>query len=465
MPKECVKIEISIMKVLLLLPDAKMHKLSIAGHIRSMREAPLTLASLAAMAPEKLNMDFTVVDGSIDAIPVEDDFDLVGISVMTGTANAAYAIADRFRSRGIAVVLGGVHVTVMPDEACLHADSIVIGMAERVWPELLSDFVSGRLRKRYRDDRSQSGDWIKGLPAPRMDLIRTSGYMVAGSVQATRGCSKCCDFCSVPTVWKRFQKRPVADVVRDVKRLKGKLIAFGDVNLIDDVEYAKELFSALIPLKKIWGGLATTEVADDDELFELMVKSGCRYLLIGFESVNQSALNSIAKGFNRDSRYKELVRRLHKSHISVQGCFVFGFDDDRVDIFDDTVDRVTELKIDIPRYSIYTPYPGTRLFDRLVAEDRIVSFNWDDYDTMHVVYRPKMMTCTELYDGFKRAYGKTFKLKNIARRVASLNISCPINFAGNLAYRIFTKRLKTDPRFAMPHSCDPVSGNISKEGA
>jgi radical SAM superfamily enzyme YgiQ (UPF0313 family) len=379
-------------------------------------------------------------------------FDLVGISVMTGTAHSAYRLADHFRNRSIPVVLGGVHVTIMPEEAEQHADSIVSGMAEKTWPGLLRDFADGCLKVRYEDNNSTIDEWARDLPAPRMDLIRRNGYMIPNSVQATRGCSKNCDFCSVPAVWKRFQKRPVADVIRDVERLKGRFICFGDVNLIDDVEYAKELFSGLIPLNKTWGGLTTTEVLKDAELFELMVKSGCKFLLIGFESINQPSLNSIAKGFNQKSDYKNIIQQLHKAHISVQGCFVFGFDYDDKDVFGATAEKVQELKIDIPRYSIYTPYPGTRLFNRLKSEDRILSYNWDDYDTMHVVYQPKQMSCKELYDGFRWAYKTTFKFGHIVKRVASLNVSCPINLAGNLTYKLFVKRLYSDQRFALPYS-------------
>lgn len=439
------------MKVLLIMPDAKMHKLKIGSMVRSMREAPLSLAALAALAPDELGIEFELVDGSIDRIPLQSNPDLVGISVITGTANDAYRIADHFRDRNIPVVLGGVHPTIMPDEARAHADSVVVGMAEKTWPQLLTDFVSGNLKPRY-ENKECTDPWLTDIPSPRMDLIRRSGYMIPNSVQATRGCSKNCDFCSVPTVWNRFQKRPVADVIADIKKLRGGYIGFGDVNLIDDIEYAKELFAGLIPLKKKWGGLATTEVTKDPELFDLMVKSGCKFLLIGFESINQSSLNAIAKGFNKDNEYKELIRQLHAAGISVQGCFVFGFDDDDGAIFKETFERVQQLKIDIPRYSIYTPYPGTRLFERMMAEGRILSLNWDDYDTMHVVYQPKKLSCEQLYDGFKWAYKETFRFKHIVHRTATLSWSCPINLVGNLAYKMFVKRLYGGPRFAFPYA-------------
>ncbi len=264
--------------ILLILPDAKMHKLRLGSTVRSMREAPLTLASLAAMAPSDVPVEFTLVDGSVDAIPFDSDVDLVGISVMTGTALEAYRIADRFRARHIPVVLGGVHVTLCPAEAQQHGDAIVTGIAQWCWQDLLRDFCDGRLKSHYQEG-PLDGPWMEGIPTPRLDLMRRSGYMVPHSVQATRGCSKQCDFCSVPAVWKRFQKRPVADVIRDIEAYPSRTIAFGDVNLIDDVDHAKELFTAMIPLRRRWGGLATTEVLRDPELLDLMTRSGCRFFV------------------------------------------------------------------------------------------------------------------------------------------------------------------------------------------
>ncbi len=448
--------------ILLLLPDAKMHKLKIGTHVRSMREAPLTLASLAAMAPAEFEFNFVLIDGSIDPIPWEMNPDLVGISVMTGTANEAYRIADHFRQKGVIVVLGGVHTTLMPQEAAQHADSMVIGMADTAWKDLLTDFCHQKLKSCYDGTKSEN-DWLCDIPSPRLDLIRRSGYMVPDSVQATRGCSKKCDFCSVPPVWNRFQKRPIADIVRDIQKCRGPYLAFGDVNLIDDLTYARELFTALIPLKKKWGGLATTEILHEPELLELMGRSGCQFLLIGFESVNQPSLNQIAKGFNRSNDYKELVYRLHRAGISVQGCFVFGFDHDDTTVFSHTVQQVQELRIDIPRYSIYTPYPGTRLFSRLEAEQRILSYNWDDYDTMHVVFEPKNMSSNALYTGFKWAYRETFRMKHILQRTCGFHVSFPINLVGNITYRQFVKRLYRDRRFRSPYSIHHAAKNYHTE--
>ena len=444
------------MRVLLMLPDGHIHKIRIGAFVRSMREAPLTLTTLAALAPRDLNIDFRLVDESIDAVPLDDQADLVGISVLTGTAPRAYALAKHFRLRGIPVVLGGVHVTIMPEEVMHHADSVVLGPAERTWPQLLRDFSKGHLDRVYKNDGLPSG-FLTEIPTPRRDLQRSSGSMIPNTVMATRGCQHTCDFCTVPRVWPGYAKRPVEEVLRDIRSIPGRLLAFNDVSLVEDVDYAKELFEAMIPLKRRWGALATVRVVDDPELLELMAKSGCRYLLIGFESVSQTALREIGKGFNREQEYKSIMEALHAYGISVQGTFMFGFDHDDASIFEATVQRVIDLKVDIPRYSILTPYPGTRLYTRLLAEKRLLSFNWEDYDTMHVVFQPAKMSPDELYRGFKWAYRETFKIPHIVRRTLSLGFAGPINFVGNLAYKRFVRRLCTDERYAKPFSVNWAS--------
>jgi radical SAM superfamily enzyme YgiQ (UPF0313 family) len=437
------------MRILLIMPDAHMHKLRIGPFVRSMREAPLTLTTLAAMVPP--GIEVKLVDGSVDPVPMNEPADLVGISVITGCARPAYALADHFRRRGIPVVLGGVHVTILPGEAIQHADSIVIGRGEGVWPRLIEDFRRGKLQPVYRE-LPLSGHVLPGVPPPRRDLQRSSGYMLPNAVQATRGCKRTCDFCTVNAVWPRYLKRPVADVVRDIRNIPGRRFGFNDVSLIDDAEYARELFTAIAPLRKRWGGLVTADSLQDTELLDLMARSGCVYLLVGFESGNQAALLDIRKNFNKTLRYRDLVHSLHRRGITVQGCFVFGFDHDDASVFESTVQLVQDLGVDIPRYSLYTPYPGTPLFDRLLAENRILSFNWNDYDTMHVVIQPALMTPEELYGGFKWAYKETFRVGRILQRVNRPDIRCAINFVGNLAYRIFVHRLYTEPRFATPYS-------------
>ena len=291
-----------IMRILLIMPDAHMHKLRLGSFVRSMREAPLTLTTLAALVPPP-GVEVKLVDGSVDGFRWTNPADLVGISVITGCARPAYALARHFRRRGIPVVLGGVHVTILPGEAIQHADSIVIGRGESAWPRLIEDFRRGRLKRVYREHPCRTMCWPR-CPLPRRDLQRRSGYMLPNTVQATRGCRRTCDFCTVNAVWPRYLKRPVADVVRDVRSIQGGHFGFNDVSLVDDAEYARELFTAIAPLRKKWGGLVTADSLQNTELLDLMVRSGCVYLLVGFESGDQATLQGIRKNFNKTLRYK-----------------------------------------------------------------------------------------------------------------------------------------------------------------
>ncbi len=428
------------MRILLLLPDGRIHRIRTGRRWRSLREAPLTLTSLAALVPSELGAEIHIVDESIDPVPTAEGFDLVGISVLTGTAARAYDLADRFRASGATVVLGGVHVSLLPEEAAAYADAIVTGFAERTWPRLLRDFAAGRLERRYND----SGVQLADLPRPRRDLQRASGYMMPNTVFATRGCKGACDFCSVPAAGFGWQTRPVAEVVDEIAALPGRRFAFSDVSLTEDRAYACRLFTALKPLGKRWGGLATTRIGDDPELLDLMAESGCRYLLIGFESFSTTGLAAIRKGFNDPGSYSRLMAMMHDRGIVVQGCFVFGFDSDGPEVFESTVAMVDELRIDIPRYAIYTPYPGTRAYERLAAEGRLLHRHWPHYDTQHVVFRPAQMSPDELDEGFRWAYRRTFGLRSMVSRTVAGGWWFPVTLVGNLAYRRFIARLQAE---------------------
>lgn len=428
------------MKILLVLAKGQLHRLDFGPINMSYREAPLTATMLAALVPNDLDADIRIVDESVSTIPFDETFDLVGISLLTGTAVRGYEIADQFRKKGTTVVLGGIHVTLMPEEARKHADCIVIGFAEQTWPQLLRDFVRGILRSEYKSDISN----INNLPIPRRDLQKKLGYAAPNTIFATRGCKGNCDFCSVVAGNYGWHKRPVADVINDINQIKQKLVVFNDVNLTEDADYAKELFTAIIPLKKKWGGLASTQIVHDDELIELMGKSGCCYILLGFESIENSALRGMRKGFNRFEEYKTVVQKLHKQNIIVQGCFIFGMDGEKKDIFDKTVEAIHQLKIDIPRFALSTPYPKTVLFERLKSESRLLHQNWQFYDTQHVVIVPDNMSPQELDEGFKKAFRDTFRVKNIMRRMKAAKKNHLISFVGNMAYKSYIRKLNAD---------------------
>jgi len=405
-----------------------------------MRYAPLTLTTLASLVPPELNADVRIIDEGVDDIPDDLEADLVGISAITGTAPRAYEIAARLRSRGVKVVIGGVHPTLMPEEAMANADSTVVGYAEESWPALLRDFAAGRMARRYDQSPTLS---LANLPFPQRELFDTSLVNVAHTLEATRGCIYQCEFCVVPAAWGKPLQKPVADVVADIRQMRAKRLIFLDLNLIADSAYAKELFTALIPLKVQWGGLATTTIAWDDELLDLAARSGCRGLLIGFESLNQASLLETKKAFNMRRSYYEVVRKIRERKIALMGCFVFGFDHDSISTFDETVDFVLESKMDLPRYAIAVPFPGTALYKRLKAEGRITTENWSLYDGQHVVFEPKLMSPGDLLERTRKAWKKTYSYRSIVRRLAGSRTRLPISIPANLGYRFYANHLDT----------------------
>lgn len=438
------------LRILIALPRGQAHKLEFGPVRMSFREAPLTATTLAALVPAELDAEIRIVDESVDDIPFDARFDLVAISVLTGTSTRAYEIADHFRMQGATVVLGGVHVTLLPEEAKRHADAIVIGFAEKTWPRLLRDFAGGVLRKSYRE-RNVS---VEKMPLPRRDLQKKHGYTMPVTVFATRGCRQQCDFCSVVAANFGWHKRPIPEVIDELRSIGSRRLAFNDVHLTDDPEYAKELFTAMIPLKKIWGGLASTRVVYDDELLDLLQRSGCRYLLLGFESFDERTLDGMNKSFNKRTEFKVVTEKLHDRGIIIQGCFIFGNDGEDRSVFSETVDLVNEIRIDIPRYAVYTPYPKTQAYFRLKEQGRLLHERWEYYDTQHVVHLPDRMSPAQLDAGFKWAFRKTFTLENILRRNLSSGMQFYITFVGNLAYRLYIRKLYADQN-RFPAGIDP----------
>lgn len=426
-------------KILLVMPNAGIHRIAFGPVRMSFREAPLTLTTLAALVPSELNAKITIIDESVQTVPFDKDFNIVGISCLTGTARRAYEIADRFRANGSTVVLGGVHVTLRPDEAAEHADAIVVGFAETSWPQLLRDSMNGDVKSVYRSESVN----LANLPLPRRDLQKSFGYMAPNTVFATRGCKQACDFCTVASIPFGWHTRPIPQVVDEIRQIRSSRIVFNDVSITEDRSYACELFSAMIPLRKKWGGLAKINIAEDDELLDLTAKSGCVYLLIGFETLGRKGLAGINKSFNSRIDYRSAVQKLHDRGIIVQGCFILGLDQDGKEVFEQTVEAVNELRIDIPRFAIYTPYPETKAFARLQSEGRLLHQFWPHYDTQHVVFEPRHMSPKELDDGFRWTYRKTFTLASIAKRTIGSR-HFPITFLGNLAYRMYVRRLQSD---------------------
>ena len=402
------------LRIALIMPQSEMYR---KGGIfaRSLRYAPLTLTTLAALVPEELEAEIVLIDQGVEPLDVETlEADLVGLTCITANAALVYDLSARLRARGVATVIGGVHPTLVPDEAQPHADAIVVGYAEESWPRLLRDFAAGRLQPRY----DEAPDYrFENVPEPRRDLLKRKGYITLNTVQAVRGCPWRCSFCVVPVAWPGYLHRPVPEVIREIERLDGDTFLFLDLSPIEDPVYIKELYRALIPLEKRWGGLATIRIADDDELLGLAVASGCRGLLIGIESVSPDSIRQMRKGWAKPARYLEAIKKLHQHGIAINGCFVFGLDGDDSGIFERTLEFVERAAIDLPRFAIATPFPGTPLHRQLAAENRLLTEDWRFYGGQNVVFRPRQLGVDELQEGTRWAWRQAYSLPSIARRV------------------------------------------------
>jgi len=428
-----------MLKIALLSPKGPLYRHRGGIFRKSLRYSPLTLPTLAALIPDDIEHELQLFDEGIEDIPADLDADIVGITVITGTAVRSYELAQRFRQHGICVVMGGPHVTLVPADAQPHADAIVVGYAEDTWPQLIRDFQAGKLKDRYVQSPDLS---LAGRPPARRDLIQGGRYAKTQVFEATRGCVHRCDFCVVPSAWgRRPYQKPVAEVIDEIRSTRARRAIFVDLNLVADPDYAAELFAALIPLKLMWGGLATSLIARDEALLDLCAQSGCKGLLIGFESISHTGLKDIHKGFNTPQDYAGWIRRFHAHGIAVNGTFVFGIDDDGPEVFDKTAQFVVDTGIDLPRFAILTPFPGTVLFDRLEREDRITTRNWELYDGQHVVFEPARMTAETLQQGTMDAWRRVYSYRSIARRMRQTPIAKSLYLGANLGYRFYANRL------------------------
>jgi radical SAM superfamily enzyme YgiQ (UPF0313 family) len=434
------------LKIALVAPKGPLYRHRGGIWKKSLRYQPLTLTTLAALIPPEIPAELDLFDEGIADVPLDLKADLIGLTVITGTASRAYELADHFRRRGITVVLGGPHVTLIPEDAAPHADAVVAGYAEDSWPQLLRDFKMGQMRPRY--DQAPDLD-LANRPFARRELLPSHRYLTDNVFEATRGCVHDCDFCVVPAAWGRKPYlKPVADVVADIRQHGARKLIFVDLNLIADRAHARRLFEALIPLRAQWYGLATVLLADDPELLELAARSGCKGLLMGLESISSENLRQNHKGFNSPEKYVQAVERLHQHGIALQGCFVFGLDHDGPDVFLQTAEFAVQARIDLPRFAIVTPFPNTALYHRLAAEGRMLTKNWDLYDGQHVVFRPSKLSVDELQQGTEAAWKHAYSFRSIARRITRSPAPWPVILGTNLGYRFYARNLS---RF---YNCD-----------
>ena len=393
-------------------------------YIRTWQMEPLAPAVLAALTPRNSDIEIRFYDDRTESIPYDEKTDLVAMSVETYTAKRSYQIASEFRKRGVPVVMGGFHPTLVPEEVSDYAESIVIGEAEELWPTLLDDFRNGRLLPVYRQLERPSLAGVR----PDRSIFAGKRYLKVGLVEAGRGCHFHCEFCSVQTYFKSTQtRRPIEEILDEVRSIKKPLIFFVDDNITSNMKQAKEFFRALIPLKIHWVSQASINAAHDEEFLQLIKASGCQALLIGFESLNPLNLRKMKKSFNTmEGGYEKALANLRHHGIRLYVTFILGYDEDNRDTYSETLAFARRHRFYLAAFNHLLPFPGTPLYDRLQKEGRLLFDKWwldPGYRYGMVPFVPRGMTAEQVKDRCVEARRSYYSISSIVRRGLDLKVN------------------------------------------
>jgi radical SAM superfamily enzyme YgiQ (UPF0313 family) len=395
---------------------------------------PLGLATIAGYIP--CEHKIKLIDEHVDTLQFDDEPDIVLIQVYITNAYKAYKIADHYLKLNKIVILGGLHVTSLPEEAAPHASSIVTGPGDHVFKEVVSDILSGSLKKHYRAETRNLSD----IPPIRRDLIDFRKYLVRNSLVVSRGCPYSCDFCYKESFFdggQSYYTYSLDKALEEIDSLSGKHLFFLDDNILAENKFTIDLFNELIPRKRIIQGAGTIKGINNEKLIRLAAKAGLKSIFVGFESINRENMLKTNKKHNYDSDYDKAISILNEYGIKINGSFVFGMDDDDRDVFSKTVEWAVERGITTATFHVMTPYPGTKLYAKLESQNRILSKDWSLYNTRNAVFKPEKMSVEELEYGYKWSYGQFYSIKSIlsssmAHKKASKKIS---SFIYSLAWK------------------------------
>lgn len=371
---------------------------------------PLGLATLAAYC--SYDDEINLQDEHVEELNTDDEPTLVVIQVYITNAYRSYALADYYRKKGTYVCLGGLHVSSLPNEAMIHADSIFVGPGEDIFPTFLKDFKNGCTKKVYVNSKRN----IEDIPPIRRDLIKRHLYLVPNSIVVSRGCPHHCDFCYKDAFYeggKSFYTQRVDAALAEIERLPGKHLYFLDDHLLGNQRFSSSLFEGMKGMGRLFQGASTIDAILRGDLIEKAAEAGLRSVFVGFETLSDSNLQQSNKKQNLGKDYKAAIDRLHSLGIMINGSFVFGLDDDKKDVFKKTVDWAVENGLTTSTFHILTPYPGTRLFQNMEQQNRILHYKWDQYDTRHVVYKTVGLSAEELKKGYDWAYKSFYSWNNI----------------------------------------------------
>jgi len=416
---------------------------------------PIGLVTLAALTPP--DVETIIRNEYVEDIDLDADVDLVGITGYTSQITRGYQLADEFRKRRVPVVMGGIHVSLNPDEAEQHADTIVVGEAEGIWEQVIEDFCANRLKKRYIRREYPN---LQDLVIPRYDLVDQTHYISPPTVksnlipiQTARGCPYNCDFCSVVRfLGRKYRTKPIKHVLKEIETCGSDYLFFSDDNVIGNIQRSKEFFKAIAPLNVKWMGQFPSTIGRHPELIDLAAKSGCFLLFVGFETIVPQSLQEVGKSFNRRQNYTDVIRRILDAGITAFGSFAFGFDHDGPDVFERTLEFLDTTGMPLASLFILTPLPGTVLYDRLSEENRIIDRNWYNYDLSRVVFRPARMSPEELEEKYWEAFGVFYSRQNIIRRIRAATGDITIQ----KMYAMLCRNM-------IAHRINPLSGGVLKK--
>jgi len=424
------------MKILLISPAVNEAKRTNKG----LRMPQLALYIIEGLTPPE--HEVKVVEEEAESLNLDEECDLVGISCMTSNAPRSYEIAREFKNRGKTVILGGVHPTILPDEALQHSDSVVIGEAEGVWETVIIDFQLGMLKKKYHNPEP---DLQKYVPKNLNRLVQKRLFNIF-PIMTTRGCPYNCEFCCVSDLYgKKIRHIPVKNIVRDIVDSGAKNFMFLDDNIIGQPKYAKELFRAIKPLKIKWVGQASISLVKDTELLQLASESGCKALFIGLESVSEEQLKTMRKSIKEIDHLEVALKKIKKMGILIHASMIFGFDNDTENTFEETLRFLVKNKIGTVSFNILTPYPGTQTFRKLKSEGRILTTDWQYYDHNTVVFKPKKISPVELQVWKTQIRKRFYSISCVFRRLlGNLNnplIYLALNYGHMKQVRVEEKRI------------------------
>ncbi len=426
------------MKILLISPTVDAEKRTNKG----LMLPQLALYILEGLTPEE--HEIRIIEEESELVDLEQECDLVGISCMTANAPRAYELCREFKKRGKTVLLGGVHPTILPEEALEHADCVVVGEAEGVWDTLLKDFQKNELKERYHEPKP---DLAKYVRKDFKKILKNRLFKMI-PVMTTRGCPYNCEFCCVTNLFgKKIRHIPIENVVSDILDSGAKNIMFLDDNIIGHPKYAKALFKAIKPLKVNWVGQASVSLlVADDELMQLAADSGCKAMFFGIESVSVDQLQTLRKALKEIEHLESAIKKIKKMGILIHASMVFGFDNDTKEIFNETVQFLIKNKVSTVSFNVLTPYPGTKIYDELKSEDRLTTTDWKYYDHNTVVFKPKNMTPFELQMGKINARKKFYSLPSVLRRLSgnlyNPKLYLPMNYGHMKQVRVEARRME-----------------------